>query len=203
MAKERFELLGGVPCLDFVNTIHEYGAVDPREELHGFEDLVAFAYQSGIITRRQATEVSNNAASDSATASKTLTSAREFRLAVYHLFSAIANKKRLPARDLEYLNRQLGRTFPNLQIRNKGDDLDWEWKEDSNLERVLWPILRSAAELLTSVERRLIRECGSETCTWLFLDRSKNRTRLWCDMKTCGNRAKWRRYYKKHKKSGS
>ena len=196
MGKQRFELLGGALCLDFVNTIHEYGAVDPREELNNFEDLVAFAHQSGAITRRQAAELSRKAASDPARANKTLATARECRLALYRLFS----KKHPQAADLDFLNRQVARTFSNLRIRRKGNEIDWGWKQDSNPERVLWPILRGAAELLTSAERQLIRECSSQTCTWLFLDRSKNRTRLWCDMKTCGNRAKWRRYYKRHKR---
>jgi predicted RNA-binding Zn ribbon-like protein len=202
MAKQQFELLGGLVCLDFVNTIHEYGAVDPREELHNFEDLVAFADQSGAITRRQAAELSKKATSDRVSATRTLAAARDCRLALYRLFAAIVDKKRVPSEDLDFVNRQLARTFQNLRIQRKGDEMEWGWKEDRSFESVLWPILRSAAELLTSVERRLIRECGSETCTWLFLDRSKNRTRLWCDMKTCGNRAKWRRYYDKHKKKG-
>jgi predicted RNA-binding Zn ribbon-like protein len=196
MAKQKFELLGGNLSLDFVNTIHEYGAPDPREELHTFEDLVDFAYQSGAITRRQAAELSKKAASNPARANKTLATARQCRLALYRLFL----NKHPQAADLDFLNRQLALTFPNLRIQSKGDEIDWGWKQDSNPERVLWPMLRSAAELLTSAERHLIRECSSQTCTWLFLDRSKNRTRLWCDMKTCGNRAKWRRYYKRHKK---
>jgi predicted RNA-binding Zn ribbon-like protein len=200
MVKTQFELLGGVLCLDFVNTIHEYGAADPREELNRFDDLVAFTHQSGGITQRQATELYKKAASDPVSSAKTLASARKFRHALYRLFSAVVNKKRPSAADLDFLNRELARTLENLRIRNKGDRMEWGWKEDGSFDSVLWPIFRSAAELLTSAEGRLIRECGSQTCTWLFLDRSKNRTRLWCDMKTCGNRAKWRRYYKKHKK---
>ncbi|MCI0414163.1 ABATE domain-containing protein [bacterium] len=200
MAQDRFELLGGILCLDFVNTIHEYGAVDPREELHSFDDLVAFGNQAGAITIRQAAKLLKRASSNPAMAARTLAAARECRLALYHLFSAIAGGKHLPARDLHFLNRQLSRTFQNLRIRSKGDEVDWSWEEGNpKPERVLWPIIRSGTELLTSTDRRLIRECGSQTCTWLFLDRSKNRTRLWCDMKTCGNRAKWRRYYNKHK----
>ena len=42
-----------------------------------------------------------------------------------------------------------------------------------------------------------LRECASETCQWLFLDRSKSRTRRWCDMRDCGNRAKARRFYER------
>src|SRR5438270_5320885 len=61
----------------------------------------------------------------------------------------------------------------------------------------LRPILRSAAELLTSGERGDVRECAAGDCTWLFLDRSRNRTRRWCSMATCGNRAKAQRHYRR------
>ena len=200
MLDRQFEFLGGVLCLDFVNTIHEYGAVDPREELESFQDLIAFAFQAGAITSSQAAQFSKGAETDPAMASKALAAARECRLVLYRIFSTIAGRKYPSASDLDFFNRQVARIFQNLRIRRKGSELEWAWKEDDrNLERVLWPVVRSGAELLTSKERRLIRECGSQTCTWLFLDRSKNRTRRWCDMKTCGNRAKWRRYYKKHK----
>jgi predicted RNA-binding Zn ribbon-like protein len=65
------------------------------------------------------------------------------------------------------------------------------------LERPLWPILRSAADLLTSPEVHAVKECGSDRCSWLFVDRSRTHRRRWCDMKSCGNRAKARRHYQK------
>jgi predicted RNA-binding Zn ribbon-like protein len=65
---------------------------------------------------------------------------------------------------------------------------------------MLAPIVRAAAELLTSDDRARIRECGSETCFWLFMDHSKNGTRRWCDMKVCGNREKARRHYRREQR---
>jgi predicted RNA-binding Zn ribbon-like protein len=96
--------------------------------------------------------------------------------------------------------------------RERGGQEDWESPESredpENQERPghpeapedamaapLWPILWSAAELLTSDEREQVRECAGSACTWLFLDRSRNRSRRWCSMQTCGNRAKARRHY--------
>jgi len=40
-----------------------------------------------------------------------------------------------------------------------------------------------------------VRECDGAACTWLFLDQSRNRSRRWCSMESCGNRAKARRHY--------
>lgn len=197
MRNRKFELLGGNLCLDFVNTIHEYGAADPREELHSFQDLLAFGSQVRMINEREAAQLSRNAARNPVMANKTLAVARACRLSLYRCFSSIASGRNLSNKDLKFFNRQLARTLQNLRIRRKGSEVNWTWKDNGDLERILWPIVHSAAELFTSNERKLIRECESQTCTWLFLDRSKNRTRRWCDMKICGNRAKWRRYYKR------
>jgi predicted RNA-binding Zn ribbon-like protein len=36
--------------------------------------------------------------------------------------------------------------------------------------------------------------CGNPTCRAIFFDRSKNRSGRWCSMRSCGNRAKVRRF---------
>lgn len=195
----QFELIGGALCLDFVNTIHDYHGTDPREELRSVQDLIVFGREAGAISARDAADLSRLAAADPAVAGRALASAREGRLALYHIFSAVAGEKRPSSADLDFFNRRLAGIFGNLQIRKDGREWKWAWNEDRrDLDRVLWPVFRSAAELLTSNERERVRECESPTCTWLFVDRSKNHTRRWCEMKTCGNRAKWRRFYKKH-----
>jgi predicted RNA-binding Zn ribbon-like protein len=39
-----------------------------------------------------------------------------------------------------------------------------------------------------------LKVCQEGTCRWAFLDTSKNRSRSWCSMRTCGNRTKTRAY---------
>jgi predicted RNA-binding Zn ribbon-like protein len=48
------------------------------------------------------------------------------------------------------------------------------------------------------IERPLLRACGNRRCGWLFVDRSANGKRRWCDPKACGNRMKVRRYRARH-----
>ena len=61
---------------------------------------------------------------------------------------------------------------------------------------MLWPIVTSAVELLTSPEARRVKVCpGLGDCGWLFLDTSKSGRRRWCSMEGCGSRSKMRRYY--------
>jgi predicted RNA-binding Zn ribbon-like protein len=76
----------------------------------------------------------------------------------------------------------------------------WEWVHpESSLDSMLWPVTRAASELLTSDDLAYVRRCASESCGWLFLDKTKNHRRRWCEMKTCGNRDKARRYYQRQK----
>lgn len=55
----------------------------------------------------------------------------------------------------------------------------------------------SAISLLSGPEWRKVRICPN--CNWLFVDRSRNGSRLWCDMSVCGNRQKARRHYERSK----
>ena len=81
-----------------------------------------------------------------------------------------------------------------------GSRFEWGWPGVTlDLDRVTWWVARSAAELLTSRNLTFVRECASYDCGWLFMDTTKNRSRRWCDMRTCGNRAKSRRHYERRR----
>lgn len=60
---------------------------------------------------------------------------------------------------------------------------------------------RSALQLAATPEPDRLKICGN--CGWLFLDKSKNRSRMWCDMAVCGNRVKASRHYRKQKEDHS
>jgi predicted RNA-binding Zn ribbon-like protein len=59
----------------------------------------------------------------------------------------------------------------------------------------MWPIAFAAVQLLLDDDlRSRVGQCAdAEGCGWLFLDLSKNRSRRWCSIRECGNRAKQRR----------
>ena len=81
-----------------------------------------------------------------------------------------------------------------------GARFEWGWPDSVlGLDRVSWWVARSAAELLTSQDLTFVRECASYDCGWLFMDATKNRSRRWCDMRVCGNRAKSRRHYERRR----
>ncbi len=82
----------------------------------------------------------------------------------------------------------------------------YAWDITGNRTRLDWllnPIIHSAAEILVSDERKKVKPCADSACGWLFIDVSRNRSRRWCDMQDCGNRAKATRFYKKKIKDDS
>ena len=81
----------------------------------------------------------------------------------------------------------------------------WSWEVDKDaLDWPLYPIARSAATLLTSPERARVGECADDRgCGYLFLDTSRNRSRRWCSMEDCGNRAKAILHYERKRQEAS
>jgi predicted RNA-binding Zn ribbon-like protein len=81
----------------------------------------------------------------------------------------------------------------------------WSWQtEKSALDRMLWSIARSSAELLTSEDINRVGRCEDDRgCGYLFYDTSRNKNRRWCSMESCGNRAKAKRYYQRRSQKNS
>jgi predicted RNA-binding Zn ribbon-like protein len=68
-----------------------------------------------------------------------------------------------------------------------------------DLDEMLRPVARSAADWLVSADVDRVRLCADDRgCGYLFVDTSRNRSRRWCSMESCGNRAKARRHYERH-----
>jgi predicted RNA-binding Zn ribbon-like protein len=194
-----FEITGGALCLDLANTVDNRLREHPRELLHHFADLVAWSRQAGALTADRAMHLLRASARRPAAARAAVRGARELREALFRIFSAAAARRSAPPADLALLNAAAGSAFRHLRIGRARGGFAWQWEDDpAALDRMLWPVLRSAAELLTSSDLRRVRQCAAGTCGWLFLDHSKNGSRRWCNMKVCGNRAKVRQFYKRH-----
>ena len=198
------EMVGGRLCLDFANTVHSYDNDDPRDELKSYADLVAWSRQAGVLTDREARRLLREAAEHPVKANAALERGKALRNAIFRIFAAVAGEDAPQRDDLATLNSALAEAMRQSRVVATVDGYAWGWAEDANgLEQMLWPIARSAADLLTSNELDRTRECGGDLCTWLFMDTSKNRSRRWCDMKGCGNRAKSRRHYERKRASAA
>jgi predicted RNA-binding Zn ribbon-like protein len=98
-------------------------------------------------------------------------------------------------RDLEPLNRLLSRDegFGQLVAHQKGKTLALEFQRTRRWrspESLLTPIAEAMAKLLAEEDLTDVKACEGPTCTLLFADRTRGRSRRWCSMEVCGNRAK-------------
>jgi predicted RNA-binding Zn ribbon-like protein len=96
-------------------------------------------------------------------------------------------------RDLAGLNRILSQGQNHRGVLPAVRGYGWGWIGPAkDLDRILWPVAWSAASLLTGPDLDRLKCCDG--CGRLFFDASKNRSRRWCDMQGCGNRAKVARH---------
>jgi predicted RNA-binding Zn ribbon-like protein len=191
-AADLFDYIGGSLILDFTNVGTHAG--HNHEHLQSYDDLVDFVRQAGGLSAADARRLIAEAGRHPSSAKAVLVRAIELRDASMRVFSAFARKKAPETRDLELIGREAAAALAQRRIAQTGKQITWTWTDDVTLERVLWPIAQSGSELLTSDDdRAMVRECASDTCEWLFIDRTRNHSRRWCDMADCGNRAKQQR----------
>ena len=196
-----FDLSGGDVSLDFANTYEKRLKPERVERLASYGELLRWAQESGLLSPGEAQRLLRAASARPEEARAVLGYAVELREALFAVFAAVAAGKRPGARALAVVNEGLRRAAERTELGWSRNGFQWQWAGTRDaLESVLWPVLQATGRLLTSPERERVRECESEDCAWLFLDVSKNRSRRWCTMSACGNRAKARRYYQRSKR---
>jgi len=187
-------------CQDFVNTLDDRFHDAPKELLASYVDLVRFAGEAGILPQQQVDRLCAQAVKSPHAAERALKSAIRMREAMSEIFYARAQARPVPKAALAVLNGYVQQAAQHAALAPHHGGFQWQFDfPHDNLEAPLWPIARSAAELLASDQLAFVRACASETCEWLFLDQTKNHRRRWCDMTKCGNRAKVRSFYERQK----
>jgi predicted RNA-binding Zn ribbon-like protein len=187
-----------VLCLDFVNTVSWRGKPDPSETMAHPASWIEWMRQHQALPVEAIAELKRRAEMWPTEAETAYIRAVEFRESLYRLLcDAVQGKNSMeksafddvlePALERVRIRFDSGRYHWNFE----GTPVDWE--------TALFPVALSAAQLLTSNWVEKLRTCGREECLWLFLDLTKNHSRKWCDMTTCGNVMKARRNYAKRK----
>lgn len=195
-----FEFSGNNLCLDFTNTVHDRARSNARDLLRSYGDLVQWSREGHILTEDDAQQLLDEAARRPGAAMAVLERAVALREAVFRLFASIAEDAMIDQDDVDILNEALSQVMYQVRIVPDVSGFTWDWTGgQGQLDRMLLAVAQSAADLLTSEQLDGVRLCASSDCDWLFLDTSKNHSRRWCDMKSCGNRAKARRHYGRKK----
>ena len=109
--------------------------------------------------------------------------------------------ERVRAEGLNEINRVLGRSAGTrrVDLRSDGTFIRAFVPVGDAFAGLVIPVVESAADALILGELARVRRCADPRCQRVFFDNTKNGRRRWCDMATCGNRAKAARHREKLK----
>lgn len=189
-------------CLDVANTVNWHASDHPDDKLNSYADLVDWAEKVNILTPAGAKKLKARGEQMPKEAAATLDRAIQIREAIYRILVARVHGQPVPEADLITLNKAVANLHARSRLVPKNGGFAWEMEAgEEELDSLFWPVIRSAVELLTTDALERVGQCAdADGCGWMFWDTSRNRSRRWCDMGDCGNRAKVRRYYSRNKK---
>lgn len=185
-------------CLAFANTRYWRGRATPMETLGDAASLRDWAARHGGADAALVAATLRPDAEDAV-----LEAALEARECIHGVFAAVARGNEAAPSDLRRLAALLAAAPARDSMEWRSTDVAWRIQAPACVEALLAPVIWSAADLLARAGMRRILCCGNPQCLWLFLDRSKNGTRRWCDMAACGNRAKAARHYERTRRAAS
>ena len=187
-------------CLGFVNTLSWRGRSEPVETLHSATDLFIWIEGLEVLPRVSIAEARKWGRDHEKQARQDFAEAIVVREALFAIFSAIAAGAVVAWKDFQILQGMLARGPHRTRLVPTANGYAWSGPARRiTIDKVLAPILWSAGDLLVSAADRRIRCCANDECLWLFIDHSKTNSRRWCDMQSCGNRAKAQRHYARSK----
>jgi predicted RNA-binding Zn ribbon-like protein len=159
-------------ALDLVGTVgHRRG--DVVELLAGPADVARWVAGAGLVDRPVAVDGTG------------FTLAVRLREAVYRLALAAVEGTGYRAGDRRVLNEAAAGPAVQVSLAEDGSV-----RRTGGLDAALAEVARAAVELLGGPAAATIKECAAPECTRLYVDQSPKRARRWCDMRSCGNRAK-------------
>ena len=202
---KHFGMIAGDPALDLVNSVGGWtGDSYGEDHLTRYEDLLDWGVEAGVLASGDAAALREEAARRPGEERAVVDRARLLRRAIHEIFVATTRGEQPGDKEMALLNGFLGEAMARLRLDAREDGIGWRWDGTGReLDQILWPVARSAAELLTSERLERVRSCSGASFGWMFLDMSRNRSRRWCDMNDCGNRAKARRHYARKRGEGA
>jgi predicted RNA-binding Zn ribbon-like protein len=184
--------------LDFVNCEHGLRRFD---SLRDFESMVRWLEAASVLDAERGSGIRRRAQQQPAGAAAALVDARRVRGALRSLAERGPMSERSRADGLAEINRVLGRSAGTRRVDLRGDGTfirSFVPVGDAFAGLVI-PVVESAADALILGELPRVRRCADPRCQRVFFDNTKNGRRRWCDMATCGNRAKAARHREKLK----
>lgn len=191
-----FLIIGGHPALDLLNT-QPMGLDGLHERLLSMRHLTRWAQQAGIVSATTARKLS---ASEDDVALQEVRRLREaLRSALQRDRDGKPSWRGLTTKVNAALKRAEGVETVDMP---SPDEFCLAFKRPIGRPQDLtWLVARQIADFLESGDWRRSFPCEGTGCVLWFVDRTKNRSRHWCRMETCGARAKAKAYYERKKRA--
>jgi len=198
-----FTFIGERLWLDFVNTDDLRRGVR-FDALREFETFVQWLEAANVVDGERAAGLRRRAHQQPSGAAAALVDARRVRASLRALAERGNSTEKARIDTLAEINRILGRSAGTRRLEPKGDGtFARSFVPDGHaFAGLMIPVVESAADALVIGELARIRRCADGRCPRVFYDGTKNGRRRWCDMATCGNRAKAARHRVRLRQAG-
>ncbi len=175
-------------ALDFINTLElEDGA--PADHLPTIGAALDWFASHGLIHERE-----NQAPAPGPHAERELARVREARAAFRAIADTIVEGRSVQPSVLNVVNRLL-RKRQVIELIDTGDGCQVGHRHVGDpVDDALARLAERLVEMVAEDDTERLRICDNDTCRWVFYDTSRTGRRRWCDMATCGNRAKAARH---------
>jgi predicted RNA-binding Zn ribbon-like protein len=188
-------LIASELAFDFTNSVADWGGSQHAEYLHSGSDVVLWGHLAKLLSDEDRDVALALVAGDAGLASRLLSDARALRRAIYDIGCALARRETPSDEDRAELTAIHARCLAKARLSTSAAGFAWTWEPGTApIEAVLGPIALSALSVLTQQDLARVKRCEGDHCGWLIFDTTKNRGRRWCEMETCGNRAKMRAF---------
>ncbi|SDK63817.1 Conserved protein containing a Zn-ribbon-like motif, possibly RNA-binding [Catalinimonas alkaloidigena] len=198
---ETTELDGGWLCLNFTNTVRNRNEQPRHDYLRGVPEWLLWVKRLELVSAQEFAQLQQFAEAHPQVAEAQVGKILAFREIVFAVFHAVAQDQAPPPEVLAAFNATLSASLAQLRVavlpeRHVSESFR---AEKVDLLTPFHPVVKSAYDLLHADWLGRVKLCGN--CGWLYVDRSKNNSRKWCNMQTCGNSEKSMRYYRKHRQA--
>ena len=197
---ETITLDGGALPFHFINTVRDRKVEQIHNYLTNYNDLITWCRRLQLMNESELHKLEEFSALDSAKAEQSYLKAIGLRESMYSIFSAIAANKKPDEEAVDRFNVLLSEAMSHLGLVFTNEQFSVEiGTEKIDPDKPIWLVLKDTYRLLTQEDRSRMKEC--QKCGWIFLDHTKNNTKLWCNPQICGSTSKATRYYHNKKRA--
>lgn len=194
-----FERRGNHVILDFVNSRGNRLIEAEDERLTGYDDLLQFCKEFGLLTQFEAREIGKNPKTAKQAAFRSAVSLREQLFKILSVLCQASDFSPMHQTAIEQVGLALQAAEGNRHLAWEKEDLVWRWNTPTSASRPFEEIALLTKAFLCRFDRLRLKKCEMNDCGVLFIDNSPKKNRRWCSMAECGNRAKISRYRQRHR----